>query len=200
MWHVTCDMWHVTHGPGPWESGPCPLDWRTTIPSNVDLVFFPTILTYVIMLENCQNKILVYGCSPIQGKKFYPGWNLMNPGSQSETYRLNELISDEAVYRTAPATPGLLINTKVWDSYIWSQFTFSPAQNPGWLGQNYIIVWAQCRNIQISAVCFHCWISCFFGNIWHCPSLSPCHPNLNYRSPFYRIVLSTLYMYTFKCI
>ena len=109
MWHVTCDMWHVTHGPGPWESGPCPLDWRTTIPSNVDLVFFPTILTYVIMLENCQNKILVYGCSPIQWKKFYPGWNLMNPGSQSETYRLNELISDKAVSRTAPATPGLQI-------------------------------------------------------------------------------------------
>jgi hypothetical protein len=28
------------------------------------------------------------------------------------TQRLNELINDEAVYRTAPATPGLLIRHK----------------------------------------------------------------------------------------
>ena len=47
---------------------------------------FPTILSYVIMLENCQNNILVYGCSPIQGTEYYSCWNLMNPGSQSETY------------------------------------------------------------------------------------------------------------------
>jgi hypothetical protein len=32
---------------------------------------FPTILTYMIMLENCQIKISVYGCSPIQETKFY---------------------------------------------------------------------------------------------------------------------------------
>ena len=42
---------------------------------------FPTILTYMIMLENCQNNISVYGCSPFQGTKFYSCWNLMNPWS-----------------------------------------------------------------------------------------------------------------------
>ena len=47
---------------------------------------FPTILTYMIMLENSQNNISVYGCSPIQGTTFYSCWNLMKPGSQSGTY------------------------------------------------------------------------------------------------------------------
>ena len=47
---------------------------------------FPTILTYNIMLENGQNKISVYGCSPIQGTKLKSCWNLMKPGSQSKTY------------------------------------------------------------------------------------------------------------------
>ena len=46
---------------------------------------FPTILTYMIMLENFQNNISVYGCSPIQGTKFYSCWNLMKPGSHSGT-------------------------------------------------------------------------------------------------------------------
>ena len=46
---------------------------------------FPTILTYIIMLENCQKNISVCGCSPIQGTKFYSCWNLMKPGSQSGT-------------------------------------------------------------------------------------------------------------------
>ena len=32
---------------------------------------FPTILTSIFLLENCQNNISVYGCSPIQGTKFY---------------------------------------------------------------------------------------------------------------------------------
>ena len=48
----------------------------------------PTILTYIILLENCQNNISVYGCSPIQGKIFYSCWNLMKPGSESGTYTL----------------------------------------------------------------------------------------------------------------
>ena len=43
---------------------------------------FTTILTYMIKLENCQNKISVYGCSPIQGNFFCSCWNLMKPGSQ----------------------------------------------------------------------------------------------------------------------
>ena len=47
---------------------------------------FPTILTYMIVFENCQNNISVYGCSPILGTKFYSCWNLMKPGSQSGTY------------------------------------------------------------------------------------------------------------------
>ena len=47
---------------------------------------FPTILTYMIMLENCQIDISVYGCSPIQGTTFYSCWNLMKPWSQSGTY------------------------------------------------------------------------------------------------------------------
>ena len=49
----------------------------------------PTILTYMIMLENCQNNILVFGCSPIQGTKFYYCWNLMKTGSHSGTYILS---------------------------------------------------------------------------------------------------------------
>ena len=46
---------------------------------------FATILTIMIMLENCQNNISVYGCSPIQGTKCYSCGNLMKPGSQSGT-------------------------------------------------------------------------------------------------------------------
>ena len=49
---------------------------------------FPTILTYIIMLENCENNISVYGCSPIQGTTFDSYRNLMKPGSQSGTYSL----------------------------------------------------------------------------------------------------------------
>ena len=47
---------------------------------------FPTVLTYMIMLENCQNNISVYDCSQIQGTTFYSCWNFMKPGSQSATY------------------------------------------------------------------------------------------------------------------
>ena len=50
---------------------------------------FPTILTYMIMLKNCKKKyISVDGCSQIQGTKFNSSWNLMKPGSQSETYSM----------------------------------------------------------------------------------------------------------------
>ena len=31
---------------------------------------FPITLIYMVMLENCQNTILMYGCSPIQGTRF----------------------------------------------------------------------------------------------------------------------------------
>ena len=51
---------------------------------------FPKILRYMIMLENCLNSISVYGCSPIQGTKFYSCWNLMKPGSQSGTKDKNK--------------------------------------------------------------------------------------------------------------
>ena len=36
---------------------------------------FPTILKNMIMLENCQKNISVYGCFPIQGTKFYSCWS-----------------------------------------------------------------------------------------------------------------------------
>ena len=58
---------------------------------------FPTILTYVNMLENCLNNISVYGCSSIQGTKFYSCWNLMKPGSQSGTCA----ITDNSIYFSA---------------------------------------------------------------------------------------------------
>ena len=48
---------------------------------------FPTILIYMIMLENCQDNISLYGCSPIKGTKLYSCWNSMKPGSQSGTYK-----------------------------------------------------------------------------------------------------------------
>ena len=47
---------------------------------------FSTILTYMIMVENCQNNIWVYGCSAIQGTKFYSCWNFIKSASQSGTY------------------------------------------------------------------------------------------------------------------
>ena len=47
---------------------------------------FPTTLTYMIMLENCQSNFLVYSCSLIQWTKFHSCWNLMKSGSQSGTY------------------------------------------------------------------------------------------------------------------
>ena len=54
---------------------------------------FPSILTYIIMLENCQTNILVFGCAPIQGTKFYSCWILLKPGSQSGTYPNTSIIS-----------------------------------------------------------------------------------------------------------
>jgi hypothetical protein len=60
----------------------------------------------------------------------------MNPGSQSETYRTNELISDKAVYRTAPATPGLLINESVNDKAVFVEQTLA---SPG--SANTILRW-----------------------------------------------------------
>ena len=48
---------------------------------------FSTILTYIIMLDNCQNNISVYDCSPIQGTKLYFCWNFLKPWFQSRTYK-----------------------------------------------------------------------------------------------------------------
>ena len=59
-------------------------------------LIFQTILTYMNMLENCQNNISVYGCSPIQGTKFYSCWSLMKPGSQSGSYS-NSTLFDSIV-------------------------------------------------------------------------------------------------------
>ena len=56
------------------------------------------------MLENCQNHISVYGCSLIQGTKFYFYLNLMKPGSQSGTKLITRLFIEQPL-----ASPGLLI-------------------------------------------------------------------------------------------
>ena len=69
---------------------------------------FPTILTYIIMLENCQNNISVYGCSPIQGTKCYPCWNSMKPGSQSGTFTLS--------------FSAFIFLWKLWKDIFWNDF------------------------------------------------------------------------------
>ena len=58
---------------------------------------FPKFLTYMIMLENCQNSISVYSCSSIQGTKFYFFFNFMKPGSQSETYLVYFLLVSSVI-------------------------------------------------------------------------------------------------------
>ena len=80
---------------------------------------FPTILTYMIMLENCLNSIPVYGCSPIQGTKFYSCCNLMKPGSQSGTY-LNGRLSERTVIPKDGYLKGQLSpRTVIWkDGYM----------------------------------------------------------------------------------
>ena len=49
---------------------------------------FPTTQTYVAMLENCQNNISMYDCSPIQGQDYNLWWNPMKPG-----YKYNHMFS-----------------------------------------------------------------------------------------------------------
>ena len=71
---------------------------------------FPTILTYIIRLENYQNNISVYGCSPIQGTKFYSCWNLMKPGYQSGTCTN----SCSSISELGGCTYWLLVNAKQW--------------------------------------------------------------------------------------
>ena len=44
--------------------GPFPLDWRIIMHRNVGR-------TYVVKLENSQNNISMYGCSPSQGKIYF---------------------------------------------------------------------------------------------------------------------------------
>ena len=71
---LSAQIWTLSHG----------LENNHTLKSWSGI--FPTILTYINMLENYQNNILVYGCSPIQGTKLYACWNLMKSGIQSGTY------------------------------------------------------------------------------------------------------------------
>ena len=59
---------------------------------------FPTILTYIIMLENLQNNISWYGCFPIQRTKLYSCWNLMKPGSQNGTYIFTAQLQQNLIY------------------------------------------------------------------------------------------------------
>ena len=83
---------------------------------------FPTILTYIIMLENCQNNISVYVCTPIQGTTFYSCWNLMKPGSQSGTYSFIELVI--LLFRTFKTLS--ILNRKSWRSAILRECSSPP--------------------------------------------------------------------------
>ena len=69
------------------ESGPCPLDWRITIHSNVDLVFFqrswPIWFCWKIAGTTFQCMVVLQS----MGIFFYSCWNFMKLGSQSRTYR-----------------------------------------------------------------------------------------------------------------
>ena len=79
---------------------------------------FPTILTYIIMLENCQNNISVYGCSPIQGTTFYFCLNLMKPGSQSGTYAFFLQLCKRPKLSSNPSFPNSLIE------YFWHKLVY----------------------------------------------------------------------------
>ena len=95
-----CMIIFTSRGQGPKKIENYGTNLSCTFNKNLDLVplirekpytqmliwYFPTILTHMIMLENCENNISVYGFSSIQGTKFYSRWNLMKPGSQSGTY------------------------------------------------------------------------------------------------------------------
>ena len=79
MWHVTCDAWHVTRD-----------TWHMTH----DMFGGVNIL------------------SKFQLPSSYRLWFMIlwrSGGEGSLTQRINEWMNYEAVYRTAPATPGLLI-------------------------------------------------------------------------------------------
>ena len=47
---------------------------------------FPRTVTYILCVEKCQNHILMHSCLPIPGRPFK---NVMDSGSQSETYIIN---------------------------------------------------------------------------------------------------------------
>ena len=78
LWHVTCDMWHVTCDT--WHMT-CEMFGGVNILSKFQL---PSSYCFWFMIL----------------------WRSERKGSLNEW--MNELIIDEAVYRTAPATPGLL--------------------------------------------------------------------------------------------
>ena len=86
MWNMTCDTWHVTH-----DTWHMTRDmWHVT----------PDTLRGVNIL------------SKVQLPNSYRLWFMIlwrSGGKGSRTHWLTDWINDEAVYRTAPATPGLLI-------------------------------------------------------------------------------------------
>ena len=79
IWHMTCDTWHVTHD-----------TWHVTR----DTLGGMNILSKFQLPSSYRLWFMIL-------------WKYWGKGSL--TYQMNELISDKAVYRTAPATPGLLI-------------------------------------------------------------------------------------------
>ena len=86
---------------------------------------FPTILTYMMILEKCQNNISVYGYSPIQGTKFYSCWNLMKPGSQNGTYA--KMLSAFNFFFLGRLIRG-------WDLIMWTEGQWEASKKIAWEG------------------------------------------------------------------
>ena len=78
MWHVACEMWHVT----------CDT-WHVTC--------------YIWCVVNFLSKFQLFSFYGLGFKMFWRFWR-----KGWLTQWTNELMNDEAVCRTAPATPGLL--------------------------------------------------------------------------------------------
>ena len=99
MWHVTCDMWHVTHDT--WHVT-CDT-WRDMLHMTCDMFGGVNILSKFQLLSSYGLWFMILW---ISGGK---GW-------------LTESINYKAVYRTDPATPGLLITffyKGPWDISRW---------------------------------------------------------------------------------
>ena len=98
MWHVTCDMWHVT----------CDM-WHVTCDT-----WHVTCLERWTFPQNFSSLALT-----VCDLWYYED---LEEKAHWVNQLMNESINDEAVYRTAPATPGLLI--------IWYQVKYFFKESP----------------------------------------------------------------------